>query len=210
MKRILFYTLLIAICFGSCAVNHEKNLEDKERVKLKNTINTQKVMIYKNSEIEIRFPGSYKEVEKGHFWSEINKSYVKGYFFELEKEISFHEDDQEKFYTAENGEIIETQHVITSNGYLSTLYIYPAIEKASLLAEIEKAFKPENLSVSYRKVNEVKFGDLKVLNWRTQNKKNRFEYYLVLGKIHNYLFISTPYGEQEYIENVLHNIKLSK
>ena len=174
----------------------------------KNKKNTR--MIYKNDEIEISFPGSFREVEKDQFMAATNKTYESGYFYELEKKIRFHEDDQEKFYTAEDGTMIPTQHIMSSSGYLSILYIFPVVEKSVLLLEIEKAFKPEKSVVKYREVSETKINELNLLNWRTQQGKNRFEYYLLLGGRHNYLFISTAYGEKDYIENILRNTKFLK
>jgi hypothetical protein len=163
-------------------------------------------MVHKNSDIEINFSGSFEEVENGSFNATIDKNY-KGYFLNFEKKILFHEDDQEKYHSTDDGEIIATQHVVTSTGYLSDLYIYKAIEKDELLEEIDRAFGQKETKFSYRKVEEVKIGELKVLNWRTQYYKNRFEYYLVVGELYYYLFVSTPYGEKEYIETLLKTVR---
>jgi hypothetical protein len=181
--RITFLQIFIILVIGCQAQNDEKH------------------MVFKNNEIEIKFPGSFEKVSNKNFGNTINETY-EGYFLDFEQKILFHEDDQEKYYTTDDGQVITTQHVVTSSGYLSDLYIYPAIDRQELIKEIEKAFEPEGAKFKFRKHKEVKIGKLKVLNWRTQQKKNRFEYYLVLGKSYHYLFVSTPYGEQEYIESI--------
>lgn len=168
---------------------------------------TKNKMNYKNIEIEIKFPGSFEEKENGSFNATIDENYVKGYFLNFEKIILFHEDDQQKYYTTENGEMIPTQHVITSTGYLSSLYVYPVLGKTALLKEVKKAFETKNAKFTYREIKEISVGKHKVFNWRTQHYKNRFEYYLLMGKTYNYLFISTPYGEKDYIEKLLLDVK---
>ncbi len=187
--RITILQIFIILVIGCQAQNEEKN------------------MVFKNNEIEIKFPGSFQEVNDKTFGNTIGETYEKGYFLDFEQKILFHEDDQEKFYTTDDGEIIPTQHVVTSSGYLSDLYIYPAINKQSLIKEIEKAFEPKDSKFNFRKHKEIKIGKLKLLNWRTEYYKNRFEYYMVLGETYFYLFVSTPYGEQEYIENILRVVK---
>lgn len=168
---------------------------------------TKKQMIYQNEEITIKFHDSYQEVEDGQFWSITNGEYTKGYFHDFLKKIRFHEDHQQKYFETEDGQIITTQHVISSDNYLSSLFIYPALEEKKLLKEIEKAFAPTDRYVSYRNAEKRKIGKVEFLNWRMQRGKSRLEHFLVLGKKFNYLFISTPYGEQEYIEDIISKIE---
>lgn len=164
---------------------------------------TKKQMVFQNEEIKIMFPGSFMEAEESQFWSITNKEYTKGYFHNFSKKIRFHEDRQQKYYETEDGQRIVTQHVVSSDNYLSSMFIYPYMDEKELLKEIEKAFSPNDPYVSYRKVEKKKIEDVVFLNWRMQRGKSRLEHFLVLGKKHNYLFISTPYGEQEYIEGII-------
>lgn len=49
---------------------------------------------------------------------------------------------------------------------------------------------------------------LRVIQWRFQAGKTRLDHYILMGKKYHYLFISSPYGSNGAIEEVLARTKL--
>ncbi|MDF1549912.1 MAG: hypothetical protein P1P88_18940 [Bacteroidales bacterium] len=167
-------------------------------------------MLFKTEDVEIKFPGSYLELEKGSFYSVNNHDYKEGYFHTFEKEIHFCEDHAQKYETTDDGEIIPLQTVDTDDGYLCSLSILPLIEEKPLFEEIKKAFEPKGALASLIGIEKIKVNKHKVIKWKAQNGKTRLVHYMLKAKNHYYLFISSPYGDGDYVEKIISEVKLLK
>ena len=94
--------------------------------------------------------------------------------------------------------------------YLSSLYIMPKMSMKKLKEEIELYVGRHSLFQIVHKIQEIIIGDKTVLKWRAQNGKTRLDHYVVFGKDYNYLFVSSPYGTNGVIENVILEMELLK
>ncbi len=94
--------------------------------------------------------------------------------------------------------------------YLSSLFVLPKISKDELEEEI-KQYAVEHPSFQITKnIKKLKIGNCEVLKWRFQNGKTRLDHFMVFGKSHSYLFVSSPYGSNGSIEEVIGNIEFIK
>lgn len=92
--------------------------------------------------------------------------------------------------------------------YLSSLYIMPQKSVKELKKEIKDYIKKNPLFQISKKIEIIKIADKKVLKWRAQNGKTRLDHYVVFGTTYNYLFVSSPYGTNGVIENVILEMEL--
>jgi hypothetical protein len=91
--------------------------------------------------------------------------------------------------------------------HLSSLYILPKMSRRKLKVEIESYVKkhpPFHIS------EKLKLGNKKVYKWRIQSGKTRLDHYVFFGNEYNYLFVSSPYGSNGVIENVILEMELVK
>ena len=91
--------------------------------------------------------------------------------------------------------------------YLSTLFVLPKKSQRKLKKEIQQYVidhPPYQIAGSIKK---NKIGDKKVLQWLLRAGKTRLDHYMVLGKQHNYLFVSSPYSSNGHIETVIAKLK---
>ena len=90
------------------------------------------------------------------------------------------------------------QQVSSSDGWLSELRVLPKENMDKLIEDIPGMY-PANKYARLTEVTMVNVNKHKVLRWKYQIGKTRLQHFLVLGGKHNYLFISSPYGETESI-----------
>lgn len=99
----------------------------------------------------------------------------------------------------------EVQQVGPSeSGFLCELYKMPLENAETALELVQNASKVKRKDHGiFRNVEVVKLRDLKVVRWRFQVGKTRLDHFLVIGKKHNYLFVSSAYGSNGSIEEIL-------
>lgn len=104
------------------------------------------------------------------------------------------------------------QQVRSEDGWLCTFYILPPLAEAEVRAEILRQ-KGKLESITYQKENGIGKETIKghqVLVWRMQAGKTRLDHFLVLGPKHNYLFVSSPYGDGESTRKVVETLQVLK
>lgn len=100
------------------------------------------------------------------------------------------------------------QQVISSDGFLCSLKILPPYPGKNLLQEINQYYlKKAGRYGKYTKASEEKIGKINGFVWKLQMGKSRLYYYLIQGKRENYLFISSPYGNSSYLEDIIKQMK---
>jgi len=95
------------------------------------------------------------------------------------------------------------------NHHLSSLYILPNISTIEFLEELKSYVKNHPPYTIVRKIENVEIGGKKVQKFRVQNGKTRLDHYVIYGKEYNYLFVSSPYGSNGVIEEVIAEMKLN-
>ena len=94
--------------------------------------------------------------------------------------------------------------------HLSSLYVMPKMSIKNIQEELKayvKKHPPYQISEILKK---IKIGNKIGLKWRVQNGKTRLDHYLFFGTNNNYLFVSSPYGSNGVIENVILEMELVK
>lgn len=89
-------------------------------------------------------------------------------------------------------------------GYLCEMHILHVQSVAEIMAAVRKSSENKRPDRgTNRNLTYSEFHGLKVIQWRFQVGKSRLDHYLVLGKAYNYLFVSSPYGSNGAIEEIL-------
>ncbi|MBN8221517.1 MAG: hypothetical protein J0L53_11375 [Spirochaetes bacterium] len=89
-------------------------------------------------------------------------------------------------------------------GYLCEMHILHVQSVAEIMAAVRKSSeKPRADRGTSRNLTYSEFHGLRVIQWRFQAGKSRLDHFLVLGKAYNYLFVSSPYGSNGLIEEIL-------
>jgi len=95
------------------------------------------------------------------------------------------------------------------NGFLCELHILPFQTNSTALEIIQSASKEKRADRSgIQNLTSEKLYGFDVIRWRFQTGKTRLDHYLLIGKKHNYLFISSPYGSHGSMEGILSRTKL--
>ncbi|UII74647.1 hypothetical protein LV716_10235 [Flagellimonas sp. HMM57] len=94
--------------------------------------------------------------------------------------------------------------------HLSSLYILPKDSKRKLLEEIELYINRHPPYKLVGGIEEVEIGNKKALKFLVKNGKTRLNHYIIFGKGYNYLFVSSPYGEDEVIQDVINEMILDR
>jgi len=149
-------------------------------------------MIFKNDEIQITFPGEYKI-------DDVKEYHKTGYFSKSIEHIQFCKQEPQPEYV---------QQVYSESGYLCSMYILPQIEQIELEKEIKKVFEPKKALASLSELEKLTINEHAVLKWRYQIGKTRLDHYMLRTKNNYYLFISSPYGSNGYIEDIILNLKM--
>lgn len=95
------------------------------------------------------------------------------------------------------------------NGYLCEMHVMPAQTAEEILPLLERqARKKRPDHAQTFRVESVVIGGHRVVRWRFQAGKTRLDHFVVTGKKHNYLFVSSPYGSNGAIEEIIKRVRL--
>lgn len=206
--------------------------QEKESEIIQNSISTTE---YKNYGISISFEGSIEIIENDYLENDnyFYRSIEIIRFNENKKKIdinSQHLLSEEIPPTVDLMELLtDTNQIVSSNSlsvkqeknknhsslsnsfsyysHLSSLYILPKISRRKLKKEVEFYVKEHSPFVISEKIKKI---DKRVFKWRIQSGKTRLDHYIFFGNDLNYLFVSSPYGSNGVIENVILEMELVK
>ncbi len=89
-------------------------------------------------------------------------------------------------------------------GFLCELHILPALGESDVLAAVQAAHEQESRKhVRNFRLETVSIGKHRVVRWRFQAGKTRLDHFMLIGKKYNYLFVSSPYGSNGAIEDII-------
>lgn len=99
----------------------------------------------------------------------------------------------------------EVQQVMRpERGFLCELHILPGATEAKAMAQIQSAHSGnKKRHVRNFRLQATDIGGHRVIHWRFQAGKTRLDHYLLIGKKFNYLFVSSPYGSNGAIEEII-------
>lgn len=152
--------------------------------------------LYRAPDFEVTFP------EGGYAAKPLPDTETAGYFRQYDLHIKF---------CRQPALPPHVQQVRSEDGWLCSFYRLPPLGAGAARAEI-LARKPEQTTISYAKAEGIgteAHQDLPMLVWREQSGKTRLDHFLVLGPRHNYLFVSSPYGDGDRIREVLRTLRLN-
>lgn len=151
--------------------------------------------LFKNDEIEVTFP------EDGFASQKIEKEKGEKYLSQYSTYLKFCKQPEQPPYV---------QQVYSADGWLCAFYILPPWDvdkiKQDLLSGLDKYDQ-----IRYQEqetIGEEIINGNKVLVWRHRRGKTRLDKFLVLGKKHHYLFVSSPYGDGDKIRQIVETVKL--
>lgn len=94
-------------------------------------------------------------------------------------------------------------------GFLCELHILPAQNEREVMKTVQAAHEAESRKhVRNFRLAAVSMGGHRVVRWRFQVGKTRLDHFILIGKKYNYLFISSPYGSNGALEDIISNAKL--
>jgi hypothetical protein len=94
-------------------------------------------------------------------------------------------------------------------GYLCELHILPAQSERKTFQQVEAAHEAESRKhVRNFRLETVTIGKHRVVRWRFQAGKTRLDHFILIGKKYNYLFVSSPYGSNGSIEEIISKVVL--
>lgn len=94
------------------------------------------------------------------------------------------------------------------SGFLCELHILPHAAEAEALDKIKSAHANDGRRhVRNFRLQAVDIGRHRVIRWRFQAGKTRLDHFLLMGKKFNYLFVSSPYGSNGMIEDIIVRVK---
>ena len=103
----------------------------------------------------------------------------------------------------------EVQQVMRpERGFLCELHILPGAPEAKAMAQIQSAHagnRERHVRNFWLQVTDI--GGHRVIRWRFQAGKTRLDHFLLIGRKFNYLFVSSPYGSNGTIEEILARTK---
>ncbi len=199
--RVLLIASLFFVILQTERKVHERNQQNRTTT----TTLISKDRYFQNDEVRIFFPNN--EFEK----QDITTQNQSGYFDAINTRIRFC-----AVYIPKSPEV---QYVNSSDGWLCELDVLPAISIADVEQEIVQKFGDSYSTVTNIGSEQVDgkrlagvlqrvINGFDVLQWRHEIGKTRLEYSLVFGKKHNYLLISSPYGDGATIESIIQKIQM--
>lgn len=98
----------------------------------------------------------------------------------------------------------EVQQVMRpERGFLCELHIMPLISEKQVESAVTAAQKQQKGLIRHTSAQRIKAGSHPVLRWRFQAGKTRLDHLLLNGKKFSYLFVSSPYGSNGSIEEII-------
>lgn len=154
-----------------------------------------KPLLYSNGEIEIDFAGPFQvRIEPGStvYRDALTRSLQTVDFCQWQP----HDPEVQQVSRPESGFLCEMHilHPRSVNDWMTAI-------RAAAVAK--RADRGKTFDLSYSEI----YG-LRVIQWRFQAGKTRLDHYILMGKKYHYLFISSPYGSNGAIEDVLARTKL--
>lgn len=93
-------------------------------------------------------------------------------------------------------------------GFLCELHILPAQAESEVLKSVRAAHAAEaRKHVRNFRLEAVTIGKHRVARWRFQVGKTRLDHLVLIGKKHNYLFVSSPYGSNGALEDIVSKVR---
>lgn len=99
----------------------------------------------------------------------------------------------------------EVQQVMRpERGFLCELHILPGATEEQAMIRINAAHaNDKRRHVRNFRLQVTDIGGHRVILWRFQAGKTRLDHYLLIGKKFNYLFVSSPYGSNGAMEEII-------
>lgn len=148
---------------------------------------------FQTAEIQLTFP------ESGYAVQALPARPPSGYFDSYSAHLKFCKQPRQPAYV---------QQVYSDDGWLCHFYELPALKPEQIKPLILKR-RTQSVRITYRQkagIGEETYKGHPLLVWREQAGKTRLDHFLVVGPAHNYLFVSSPYGDGEMIRNVLNTL----
>lgn len=93
-------------------------------------------------------------------------------------------------------------------GFLCELHILPGATEAQAMHKIQSAHaNDKRRHVRNFRLQATDIGGHRVIRWRFQAGKTRLDHFLLMGRKFNYLFVSSPYGSNGAIEELISRTK---
>ena len=150
--------------------------------------------VFQNQEIKVVFP------ESGYAAKSVTPKAGAAYFARYLTHLKFCKQPQQPPHV---------QQVRSEDGWLCSFYILPPLAKEQLKTEILKQQGPHQ-TLTYQKkpgIGEERHRDRPMLVWRMQSGKTRLDHFLLIGPQHNYLFVSSPYGDGEMTRKTVETLE---
>lgn len=94
-------------------------------------------------------------------------------------------------------------------GFLCELHILPAQNESQVMKTVQAAHAAENRKhVRNFRLEAISIGNHRVVRWRFQVGKTRLDHFILIGKKYNYLFVSSPYGTNGALEDIIRKTTL--
>jgi len=95
-------------------------------------------------------------------------------------------------------------------GFLCELHILPGQSEREVMHTVKTAHEAESRKhVRNFRLETVTIGKHRVVRWRFQVGKTRLDHFILIGKKHNYLFVSSPYGSNGALEDIISKTKFT-
>ncbi|MEZ0369976.1 MAG: hypothetical protein ACAI44_12890 [Candidatus Sericytochromatia bacterium] len=151
--------------------------------------------VFQNQEIQITFP------ETGFALKPLPAKSITGYFANWLTHLKFCRQPKQPPHV---------QQVHSEDGWLCNFYILPRLGKTEVRAEVLKR-RSAHTQISYQKeagiIGEEAHQGHPMLVWREQSGKTRLDHFLIIGPKHNFLFVSSPYGDGEMLRRTVASLR---
>lgn len=148
---------------------------------------------FRNEEVELSFQEPIRILS-----SDFSPA-AEGYFSRISRQVRF---------CAWRRRPSDVQQLLPSqDGFLCDFYVLPPLPPEPARLEIEKNFRKKETPFHMTPPREEQIGEFRVLSWRFQKGKSRFDHYLAFGRRHNYLFVSWPYGSNGELEKLIRGMR---
>lgn len=103
----------------------------------------------------------------------------------------------------------EVQQVMRpERGFLCEMHILPGATEEKAMTQIQSAHaQNKEKHIRNFRLQAIEIDGHRVIRWRFQAGKTRLDHFLLIGRKFNYLFVSSPYGSNGAIEEILARTK---